>query len=123
MNLGYDLYRSVEEAKHALSAQALSELRFERPGIALRRPVARAAFDGWIRDELHAIGRSVDALLDGCGVDPGRISRVFMTGGSSFVPAVRRTFEERFGPEKLQGGGELTSVAEGLALGARLAFG
>jgi len=121
-NLGYDLYRSVEQAKHALSLDARTELRFERPGIELRSPVARAAFDQWIEDELRAIGRAVDEVLDGCGVDPGRISRVFMTGGSSFVPAVRRVFEERFGAERMQGGGELTSVAEGLALGARLVF-
>jgi hypothetical chaperone protein len=122
-NLGYDLYRSVEETKHALSAAESHELCFERPGVALRSTVARASFDAWIREELSAVGRSVDRLLDECGVDPGRINRVFMTGGSSFVPAVRRVFEERFGLDRMQGGGELTSVAEGLALGARLAFG
>lgn len=122
-NLGYDLYRSVEEVKHALSSMERSEMRFDRADVSLRSPVARASFDAWIREELSAIGRSVDELLDGCGVDPGRVSRVFMTGGSSFVPAVRRVFEDRFGPDRMQGGGELTSVAEGLALGARLAFG
>jgi hypothetical chaperone protein len=41
-----------------------------------------------------------------------------MTGGSSFVPAVRRVFEERFGAACIRGGGELTSVAKGLALRA-----
>src|SRR4029453_9103252 len=97
--------------------------RFERPPISLRDQVLRVAFEGWIREELQSVGRSVDELLDGCGVDPGRISRVFMTGGSSFVPAVRRVFGDRFGPDRIQGGGELTSVAEGLALGARLVFG
>jgi hypothetical chaperone protein len=122
-NLGYDLYRSVEETKHALSTSERAELRFDRPGLTLRSPVGRTSFAAWIREELSAVGRSVDELLDGCGVDPGRISRVFMTGGSSFVPAVRRVFEERFGPDRMQGGGELTSVAEGLALGARLVFG
>jgi hypothetical chaperone protein len=41
---------------------------------------------------------------------------VFLTGGTSFVPAVRRLFETRFGAEKLVAGGEFVSVAEGLAL-------
>jgi hypothetical chaperone protein len=41
-----------------------------------------------------------------------------MTGGSAFVPAVRRLFETRFGAQKLRGGQELTSVASGLALRA-----
>ena len=38
---------------------------------------------------------------------------------SSFVPAVRRIFTDRFGAEKVTGGEELTSVATGLALRAR----
>ena len=41
-----------------------------------------------------------------------------MTGGSSFVPGVRQIFEERFGEEKIRTGGELISVASGLALSA-----
>jgi len=43
---------------------------------------------------------------------------VFLTGGSSFVPAVRHIFAERFGENRLRGGEELTTVARGLALRA-----
>jgi hypothetical chaperone protein len=43
---------------------------------------------------------------------------VFLTGGSSFVPAVRRIFENRFGVSKIRTGDEFTSVARGLALRA-----
>jgi len=41
---------------------------------------------------------------------------VFLTGGTSFVPAVRRIFEARFGPDRVKTGNEFTSVAKGLAL-------
>jgi hypothetical chaperone protein len=41
---------------------------------------------------------------------------VFLTGGTSFVPAVHALFTERFGAERVATGGELVSVAEGLAL-------
>lgn len=37
------------------------------------------------------------------------------SGGSSFVPAVRRIFESRFGVERIRAGNEFTSVARGLA--------
>ena len=47
---------------------------------------------------------------------PEAIDRVFLTGGSSFVPAVREIFRKTFGGNKLAGGNELTSVATGLAL-------
>ena len=47
---------------------------------------------------------------------PAQVDRVFLTGGTSLVPAVRRLFEERFGPDRIDAGGEFVSVAEGLAL-------
>ena len=47
-----------------------------------------------------------------------------MTGGSSFVPAIRRQFEIKFGPDvPIRAGQEFTSVAEGLALCALELFG
>jgi hypothetical chaperone protein len=53
-----------------------------------------------------------------CRVPASGVDRVFLTGGSSLVPSVRRIFETRFGAERLRSGGELTSVASGLALRA-----
>jgi hypothetical chaperone protein len=47
---------------------------------------------------------------------PGDIDRVFLTGGSSLVPAVRRIFQERFDPARIETGAELESIASGLAL-------
>jgi hypothetical chaperone protein len=52
------------------------------------------------------------------GTHPADVDVVFLTGGSSFVPAVRRIFECRFGHHKIRTGGEFTSVARGLALRA-----
>jgi hypothetical chaperone protein len=57
------------------------------------------------------------------GVAAGDVDRVFMTGGTSFVPAVRRIFDERFGAAKIEAGGEMISVATGLSLRAREAMG
>ena len=46
---------------------------------------------------------------------PG-IDRVFLTGGSSFVPAVRAQFADRFGATKIETGDQLVSIAYGLSL-------
>ena len=51
------------------------------------------------------------AQLDGRAID-----RVFLTGGSSLIPAIRAIFERRFGGERIAAGDELTSIAHGLAL-------
>ena len=60
----------------------------------------------------------MDGLLADCGIARGDVDRVFLTGGSSLVPAVRALFAARFGEERIRSGDELTSVASGLALRA-----
>ena len=117
-DLGFMLYRAVERAKRELSEQSAARLRLEHDVLTLDAEITRAEFDGWIADELAKIAGCVDRLLARHSLTPAQIDRVFMTGGSSFVPAVRALFEQRFGAEKLRGGQELTSVASGLALRA-----
>jgi hypothetical chaperone protein len=116
-DLGYQLYRAVERTKVELSTRTHATFRFDDPRI--EKTVSRAELESWIRPELEAIAACVDRLLAGSGVAPAQVDRVFMTGGSSFVPAVRRLFASRFGDHKLQGGDELISIASGLALRAR----
>ena len=78
--------------------------------------MTRAEFEGWIAGDLEAIEGCVDGLLAASGVVADKVDRVFLTGGTSFVPAVRGIFERRFGAERVRAGGEFTSVARGLAL-------
>jgi hypothetical chaperone protein len=65
----------------------------------------------------------LDSVLERAGVSGKDVDRVFATGGSSLVPAVRERLAARFGAAKLEGGEELTSVAWGLAARARQVFG
>ncbi len=118
-DLGYQLHQSVQRVKFALSQHESAEFRFHDGGLDLRIPVTRREFEGWIVEDLQAIEGAVDALLRSSGVDARAVDRVFLTGGSSFVPAVRRIFSSRFGKEKIRGGHEFTSVAHGLALRAQ----
>jgi len=114
-NHGYRLYQSVSRLKQALSADENATFLFEAGSVRLEKEVARTEFEGWIAPELAAIEGALDRTLERAGLAPGQIDRVFLTGGSSFVPAVRNLFARRFGPEKLEGGGELVSIASGLA--------
>jgi hypothetical chaperone protein len=113
---GYALYRAVSDAKAALSRAPSTVLDFAHGDFVLHETIARADFEDWIAPELRRIGAAVDAALADAGLGAEGIDRVFLTGGTSLVPAVRRLFEERFGTGKLEGGGEFVSVAEGLAL-------
>jgi len=117
-DLGFLLFRAVETTKRELSEGSTSRLRFSHEDLEIDVPVTREQFESWIAEEIEAIATCVDGLLDRVGLVTGDVDRVFLTGGSSFVPAVRRLFEERFGADRMRFGGELTSVANGLALRA-----
>jgi hypothetical chaperone protein len=117
-DLGYQLHQSVQRVKFALSLHDAAEFRFHDGGLDLRIPVTRREFTTWISDDLKAIEEAVDALLRNSNIHAHEVDRVFLTGGSSFVPAVRRIFTSRFGKDKIRGGHEFTSVAHGLALRA-----
>lgn len=118
-DLGYRLYQVVERAKVELSQHEYSRLTFRDGPLVLDEQVSRAAFERWIAPELTAITQAVDRLLASTAIAPEQIDAVFVTGGSSLVPAVRQIFAARFGAERLRSGGELTSVASGLALRAQ----
>ena len=117
-DLGYQLHQAVQRVKFELSQSHTAEFRFNDGSLDLRIPVTRSDFEAWIADELRAIERCVDGLMKTSCIDPREVDRVFLTGGSSFVPAVRRIFATRFGEERIRGGNEFTSVAHGLALRA-----
>jgi hypothetical chaperone protein len=117
--LGYQLHEAVQRTKFALSSATESEFVFASGPVTIRKAVTRAEFERWIGEELAAMSACVDRVMGASGLACAEIDRVFLTGGSSFVPAVRRIFVDRFGEEKVTGGEELTSVATGLALRAR----
>ncbi len=117
-DLGFHLYRSVERTKMELSYAESSRFEFNDPPVRIRETVTRQQFESWIAEEFDDFRACLERLLASTGVAPGDVDRVFMTGGSSFVPAVRRIFAERFGADRIRTGDELTSVARGLALRA-----
>ena len=117
-DLGYQLHQAVQRTKTALSQHEFADFIFAGPdagSVELRTTVTRADFEQWIAPELTQIATAVDSLLAATSLDASAITRVFLTGGTSFVPAVRAIFESRF-PNRVVTGDEFTSVAQGLAL-------
>ncbi|RYG08374.1 MAG: Hsp70 family protein, partial [Caulobacteraceae bacterium] len=115
-NHGYALYRAVSELKMDLSSREDATFAFAAGSIRIEKPVSRAQFESWIAPDLAAIEKAVDEAIERSGLAADRIDRVFLTGGTSFVPAVREIFHRRFGAERIETGGEFESIASGLAL-------
>jgi hypothetical chaperone protein len=114
--LGYRLYQTVSSLKAALSKQQEAVLSFTHKTVKIEETVTRAEFERWIAGDVARIAATVDRALREANVGGETIDHVFLTGGTSFVPAVRRLFTDRFGEDKVTAGGEFVSVAEGLAL-------
>ncbi len=113
---GYGLYGAVASAKAALSGAERTVLRFRHEGFEIEQEITRAELEGWIAPDLARLSAAVEQALERSGVAGGRVDRVFLTGGTALMPAIRRLFEDRFGAGQVSGGGEFVSVAEGLAL-------
>ena len=116
-DLGYRLYQSIERTKCSLSDEAQCDFHFGEAAVQIDQSISRTHFESWIDPELDQIRRCIDRLLTTCNVAPQDVDAIFMTGGSSFVPAIRKLFENKFGNETpIRAGQEFTSVAEGLAI-------
>jgi hypothetical chaperone protein len=117
-DLGYHLHQAVQQLKFELSRSQSAEFHFRDGSMDLNIAVTRDSFEAWIADDLRTIEQCVDSLLETSGVSRRQVDRVFLTGGTSLVPAVRRIFEQRFGEQRIRTGNEFISVARGLALRA-----
>lgn len=117
-DLGFQLHGAVQRLKFDLSSNPFATFVFCNGPVDIQASVERTTFERWIAEELAKIETCIDSLLKSAGISREDVDTVFLTGGSSFVPAVRRIFETRFGAGRVRTGDEFTAVAGGLALTA-----
>ena len=115
-DLGFELHQAIAAVKVALSSQDKAHLHFNAGGVRIEADVTRAQFEAWIAPDLADIAGAMGATMGRAGLKAGDIDAVFLTGGSSYVPALRQIFTDRFGAEKIHIGHAFQSVACGLAL-------
>ncbi len=111
----FQINRLVLKAKEDLSNKSQTTVDLKEIGLDVEIPITRQEFEHCIRDELSKIETSVEDVLKNADVVSEQIDQVFMTGGTSHTPAVRQIFFDMFGEDKISGGNEFSSVADGLA--------
>lgn len=121
-DLGFSLFKAIEAAKKKLSQQDAAMIDFERLNINIHEPMTRSEFDGFIREDMEKFENYLATFLAKAEFGEHNIDTVFITGGSSLVPALRELFIKKFGASKIRGGETFTSVASGLALSSVLFF-
>ena len=112
--LGHRLAFAVEEAKIGLSAaeRAAVPLSFLEAGLAIT--ATRAGFDRAIAARVERLQKAAGDCIAAAGLGRAVIDTVFLTGGSSRVPAVRAAIGRAAPGARLAGGSDLLSVALGL---------
>ncbi len=112
--LGHRLAFAVEDAKIALSAEELAvvPLSFLEAGLAIT--ATRADFDHAIEARMDRLYRATVDCIAAAGLGPAAIDTIFLTGGSSRVPAVRAAIGRAAPSARMARGSDLLSVALGL---------
>lgn len=119
---GHRLAGLIEGAKIALSGAEATHVT-----LPLSQPVdilvTRAELEAVLAPHVAAILAGIDRCLAEAGVAPEAIEAVFLTGGSTAVPIVRRSILAHLPQARPVDGDVFGSVGIGLAIDARRKFG
>jgi hypothetical chaperone protein len=115
---GHQLAGDVEKAKIALSDHELAtlELPYVDEGLAIE--LSRAAFEEATSNETQKIANSIHECLRQAGVKPEAITTLFLTGGTSAIPAVRTACKATVPNARAVEGDRFGSVGIGLTIHA-----
>ena len=91
-----ELRRRVREAKEAVSKEPTHPIVVPAP-VSQELQVTRDGFERLIEDDVEEALDLAERALAQAGVAPSQLSAVYLVGGSSRIPLVRRRVAERFG--------------------------
>ena len=112
--LGHRVAFAVEGTKIALSAEHEAAIALDFVENGLAAVATRGDFESAIHARADRLHRTARDCIAAAGLDGAAIETVFLTGGSSRVPAVRAAIAEAAPAARLATGSDLLSVAAGL---------
>ncbi len=115
-NLGYSLFRQIENAKRDLSSQDSTQLRFIHGDIQIDEILTRDRFERLIEGDVQKAREGIELLLAEANISADKIDVALRTGGSSLVPAFANMLADVFGEHKLRSLDPLVSVVGGMAV-------
>ncbi len=120
-HLGHRIAFAVEQAKIDLTDAERTAIALAFVDAGLAAPATREMFDEAIAAELTRLRLAVWNCL--ALADVATIDTVFMTGGSSLVPAVEAVLRDELPDTQIKRGDDFLSVALGLTLEAQARYG
>jgi hypothetical chaperone protein len=120
---GHSVALAVEAAKIALSAGGTATIDLSEVKRGLSVETTDATLHGAIVDQLGALSRTLKETLRASGLSGDRIDAVFLTGGSTAIPAVRAAVTSLTPQATIVEGDMFGAVGLGLGLDAARKFG
>lgn len=120
---GHWLAMQVEEAKIGLSDHDEVFLALDRIESGLGAALQRTRFEAAIMQPVERVRQAVREVLQRAGVTAEAVNTVFVTGGSSRVPALRAGIAAEVPQASLVEGDSFGSIGAGLAADAARRFG
>lgn len=117
--LGHRMAFAVEAGKIELTDQDVATIPLSFVEASLHAKAERQDFNDAISNEILRLRMSIWNCLALAGVDSANIDTVFMTGGSSRVPAIEALLREELPDANIRRGDDFLSVALGLTLEAQ----
>jgi hypothetical chaperone protein len=122
-HLGHRIAFAVEDAKIALSDVEDTPIPLDFIEPALAAAASRRGFDTAVQEKTARLKSIAGECVTKAGLAAGDIQTIFLTGGSSRVPAVRDAIARAAPDATIRTGSDLLSVALGLTREAGRRFG
>jgi len=120
---GHWLAQKVEEGKIALSDMGTTQLLLDRIAPDLTHTLQRTTLNAAIEHLIDNIRNTIINLLRGSGIRFDEVDTIFLTGGSSGVPLLRKEISSMLPAARCVEGDPFGSIGAGLALDAIRRFG
>jgi len=114
--LYFSFSEKIIEAKMDLSFNDSTIIDMDMFYKPFEEPLEREAFTAVISYHIEKIKATLDETMQMANIGYSQIDRVFLTGGSTLVPAVKNIYKELFSEEKLVHTDVFSSVGYGLAI-------
>lgn len=120
---GHSIALSVEHAKIDLSASERATIDLNEVERAFEIETSAKTLHEAIADQLGSLSRTLKETIAASGLSGARIDAVFLTGGSTAIPAVRAAVTGQTRGAKIVEGDMFGAVGLGLGLDAQRKFG
>jgi len=114
--LYFSFSEKIIDAKAKLSFNETTHIDMNIFDNPFKEQIEREAFNAVIAHHIETIKKTLDETMKLADVSYAQIDKVFLTGGSTLVPAVKEIYSGLFTPEKIVHTDVLSSVGYGLAI-------